>query len=148
MKNKCIKNNWKIFNKIKFAPISLKKPEDLKDINEWAERTWNHLINDDLKRHKYFCEKGKHGFTISVWSDETNVYLIQVVRTEYDTDEILIYGAELNDNNLNDFCAIAKFIRYNIKSIIGHSQNAVHELNKMVKAMEIQKEVEHSDGEA
>ena len=56
--NKCIRQNWKIFNKIRLAPLGVKPPEDLKHINEWAERVWTHLCNDELMRHKYFAEKG------------------------------------------------------------------------------------------
>lgn len=139
--NKCIRQNWRIFNKVRFAPIKLDEPDGLKDINEWAEKTYNHIVDDDLKREAYYCVKGKKGFTITVWTDDKYVYLVQVIRTEYNTDDTLIYAAELTDDNLNDFKAMAKFIRYNIKEIIGHSQAGVAALNKMKAVSDIKKEI-------
>jgi len=142
MLNKCLRQNWRIFNKIRFTPIGIKPPEDLNHINEWCEKVWNHLCDDELKRHKLYKVDGRKGFTITVWTDNEYVYLVQVVRDENNTDATMIYMQELSENNLNDFLAIAKFIRYNIKGIIGHSQDAVHELNKLVAAQNIQKEIE------
>lgn len=146
MKNKCIRQNWKIFNKIRFTPIQLDEPDDLSNINEWAERVYNHLVDDDLKRHAYYSVKGKKGYSITVWSDDKYIYLVQVVRTEYNTDDTLIYAADLTEENLNDFKAMAKFIRYNIKEIIGHSKNAINELNKLKAVNDIKKEI--ADGNA
>lgn len=135
--NKSLKQNWRIFTKVKFAPIQLEQPDDLNDINEWAERVWNHLCDDELQRHACHVTRGKQGHNITVWSDESLVYLVQCVRSDYNTDEVLIYAAELNDDNLNDFKAIAKFIHKNIKEIIGHSKNAINALNKMKTIQEI-----------
>ena len=135
--NKSLKQNWRIFTKIKFAPIQLDQPDDLKDINEWAERVWKHLCDDELKRHACHITRGKQGHNITVWSDDSIVYLVQCVRSDYNTDEVLIYAAKLNDDNLNDFKAIAKFIHKNIKEIIGHSKNAINALNKMKTIQEI-----------
>lgn len=147
--NKCIRQNWKIFNKIRFAPIKLDEPDDLSDINEWAERVYNHLVDDDLKRHCHYSVRGRKGFTITVWDDGQYVYLVQVIRSEYNTDETMIYAAELTEENLNDFKAMAKFIRYNIKEIIGHSKEGVKALNQMKVAAEIKKEFEDGvDGQA
>ena len=143
--NKCLRQNWRIFNKIRFAPIKLPEPDGLSDINEWAERVWNHLCDDELKRHCHYSVKGKRGYTITVWTDDEYVYLVQVVRSEYNTDETMIFAAELTDSNLSDFKAQAKFIRYNIKDLIGHSKEGVREASKIAAAMQIKKEI---DGEA
>ena len=143
--NKCLRQNWRIFNKIRFAPIKLPEPDGLSDINEWAERVWNHLCDDELKRHCHYSVKGKRGYTITVWTDDEYVYLVQVVRSEYNTDETMIFAAELTDSNLSDFKAQAKFIRYNIKDLIGHSKEGVREASKIAAAIQIKKEI---DGEA
>lgn len=142
MRNKSLRQNWKIMAKIKLAPINIDEPVGLSHINEWAEKVWSHLCDDELTRHSCHILKGKKGFNITVWSDDKYCYLVQCVRTEYNTDEILIYMNELTEDNLNDFKSIAKMIRYNIKDIIGHSLQGVHELNKYALAKEI------ADGQA
>lgn len=142
MVNKCIRQNWRIFNKIRFTPIQIEPPEGLNHINEWCEIVWNHLCNDELERHKIYKVDGRKGFTITVWTDKDYVYLVQVIRDENNTDATMIYMQKLTEDNLNDFLAIAKFIRYNIKGIVGHSTQAVHELNKLVTAQKLQEEFE------
>ena len=146
--NKCIRNNWKVFNKIRFTPIQVPTPEGLDHINQWCENVWNHLVNDDVERKAYYNIKGKHGFTISVWTDSQYVYIVQCIRSEYNTDDTMIYMQNLTEDNLNDFLAIAKFMRYNIKGIIGHSKQGFIELNKMKAALELQKELNKPDGVA
>ena len=129
--NKSLLQNWKIFNKVKLAPIGIDEPGELRDINEWAEKVWNHLCDDELKRISCHITKGKQGHNITVWTDESYVYLVQSVRSEYNTNETLIYMAPLNNDNLNDFKHIAKFVHKNIKDIIGHSKDGVKALNQM-----------------
>lgn len=143
--NKSIRQNWRIFNKVRLAPIGLTEPDGLSDINQWAELVWNHLCDDELKRQSHHSVKGKKGYTISVWTDDKYVYLVQVVRSEYNTDETIIFMSELTEQNLNDFKAMAKFIRYNIREIIGHSKSGVQEANKLAAALSIKKQI---DGEA
>ena len=146
--NKYLRQNWKLFAKFKVRPLgSLEEeyPRTIEEANDKSREIWDHLCDDEIKRESFHCVKGKKGYNISVVSDDKYCYLIQCVRAEWNTDEITIFINDLTDKNINDFKAIAKMIRYHVKDIIGHSKEGVIELNKMVKAMEIKKQV---DGEA
>ena len=145
--NKCIRQNWRLFNKITFRPIGLEMPKDLEHPDKWAEVMWKYLIDsDELTRKAYHCKKGKQGYTISVWQDESCVYLIQVIRSEWNTDETTIFATINTEDNLNDFLHIAKFIHKNINKFIGESITNVNEFNKWAT---IQEEMNRkADGEA
>ena len=140
--NKYLRQNWRIMNSVRWTPIDLEQPDNLDNINAWCEQVYNHLVNDEIKRHKHYVVKGKKGFNVSVVSDDENVYIVQVIRNEYNTDDTMIFGAKYTENNLNDFLSIAKFIRYNIKDIIGHSKEGAVELNKLASAMEIKEKID------
>lgn len=146
--NKYLRNNWKVFNAIRFYPMETPPPEGLSNINEWCEKVWNHLENDDVKREAYFCYKGKKGFTISVLSDNEYVYIVQCVRTETNTDDTAIFMQPLTDNNVNDFKAMAKFLRYSGNSIVNNFKQGWKAFNQLKSAEELQKEFEGKTGEA
>lgn len=132
--NKYLKQNWKIFDKFKFRPmgsIEDEYPRTINEANEKSREIWTHLVNDELKRHKIYVVKGKKGFNISVVSDEKYVYLIQVVRSEYNIDEITVFINDLTEDNINDFLAMAKLIRYDINKFINHSINGIREAKKL-----------------
>ena len=145
MLNKYLRQNWKLFAKFKVRPLgSLEEeyPKTMEEANDKSREIWEHLWNDEIKRESFHCVKGKKGYNLSVVSDDKYCYLIQCVRTEYNIDEITIFINDLTDKNIDDFKSIAKMIRYHIKNIIGYSKEGVQELNKLVKAQEIQKEIE------
>lgn len=138
--NKFLRQNWKIFQKVRLVPIGVDEPTDIENINQWCERVWNHLINDKFTRYAHYVVKGKQGRVITVLSDDEYVYIVQTVRTEYNTDETKIMMAHATENNINDFKAIAKMIHYNIKVFIGHSIKAVREAN-ILSAKGLKKEI-------
>ena len=135
--NKCIRQNWKIFNKIKFIPSDEIK-FDKNNSQKWSEEKWNHIISDELTRHAIYTRKDKENkYTITLWDDGEFLYLIQVIRTEFNTDDTTVYMAIYSDVNLSDFKAISKFIHKNIMNIINHSKNGVIEANKIAFMQEM-----------
>ena len=138
--NKCLRQNWKIFSKFKFRPqgtLEEEYPRTPDEANEKSREIWNHLVDDELQRHAYYSVKGKKGYTITVWSDDKYVYLVQCVRTEWNTDEITVFIDDKSENSIRDYCSVAKMLRYNIKDIIGHSQEGVKVLNQLKAVEEI-----------
>lgn len=135
--NKCIRQSWKVFNKIKFIPTT--EVEFNKDNSQkWSEEKWNHIIGDELTRHAIYSRKDKEiKYTITLWDDSEYLYLIQVIRTEFNTDDTVVYMTSFNESNLADFKAISKFIHKNIREIINHSKNGVLEANKLALTEEI-----------
>jgi len=129
--NKCIRQNWKVFNRIKFIPT--KEIEfDENNSQKWSEEKWNHIISDELTRHAIYTRKDKENkYTITLWDDSEYIYLIQVIRTEFNTDDTTVYMTKYDDVKLSDFKVIAKFIHKNIMDIINHSKNGVIEANKL-----------------
>ena len=112
--NKLRLNN-KINNNIKFYPLNFElKYETAKEEIEWAEKTWNHLLNDNLNRHSFYSRNLPNSkYIITVYNDEQYVYLIQCLRTKWNTDSTLVYMQPLSEDNINDFKAIAKFMHLN-----------------------------------
>lgn len=142
--NKCIRQNWKLFNQIRFQPIGFEVPKE--DSQKWSEIRWDYICEADLKRHACYINKSKgNKYNITLWSDDEYLYLIQVIRTEYNSDSTLVYMVPFTEDTLNDFKAIAKFIHKNINDIINHSVNGVHELNRMAAANEIKGELYGDD---
>lgn len=134
MLNKCLRNSWKIFAKFKFRPqgsLEEEYPKTSNEANDKSREIWEHLCNDELERHRYFSVKGTKGYTLTVWSDDKYCYLVQCVRAEWNIDEITVFINDKTQENIDDYCAIAKMIRYNIKDFMGHSQKAIGELNKL-----------------
>lgn len=121
MRNKSIKQNWKINNHIKIIYINNETFDNLTEadkINQ-CKLTWEHLCNDELNREKIFVNRGR-GFdkhTLSIWTDDKYVYLIAAIRTEYNSDFITIYVNNNTENNINDLISIAKFIHRDIKTM-------------------------------
>lgn len=148
--NKCIMQNWKIFNKIRFEPMGLELEfEQPKDSQIWSENQWNHIVNDELERHAIYTKKTKENkYTITLWSDEEYIYLIQVLRTEYKSNDTLVYMAKNTPDNLNDFKAIAKFIHLNINEIINGSKKNAQEFAKIAAMIDAKNKTEIADGEA
>ena len=141
--NKCIRQNWKIFNMIKFQPIDFEVPKE--GSQAWSEVHWDYLTEADLERHAcYICKSKEMKYNITLWSDDEYIYLIQCIRTEYNTDSTLVYMAKNTESNLSDFMSISKFIHKNIKDIIGHSLAGLREYNKLTALMR----EEHPDGDA
>ena len=131
--NKCIRQNWKIFNKIRFEPLGFELHfNEPIESQQWSENKWNYLISTDMKRECIYVNKSKtNKYTITLWNDGEYLYLIQVVRTEYNSDDTLVYIAPLTEDNLSDLKTISKFIHKNIKSIINNSIDGVHEIDKL-----------------
>ena len=132
--NKCIMQNWKIFNRIRFEPVGFDlKFEQPIDSQKWSDKTWDYIVNNDgLERHAIYTKKLKENkYTITLWSDDKYLYLIQVIRTEYNSNDTLVYMAPNTPENLSDFKNIAKFIHININDIIGGSRKNVAEALKL-----------------
>jgi hypothetical protein len=110
-----LRHNNKINNNIKFYPIGFElNYETAKEEIEWAERTWNHLLNDSLDRHSFYSKNTPDTkYIITVYSDSEFVYLIQCIRTKWNTDSTMVYMQPLTDDNVSDFKAIAKFMHLN-----------------------------------
>lgn len=141
--NKYLRQNWKKFNRVSFRPINVDIPSDIKNPDEWAEKVWIHISeDDDIKRLKHYARR--KSYSINVVRDDKYLYLVQCLRSEYDTDETSIYMVEFSEDNLNDFLAIAKMVHNNIEDIMGDSR----EILKYKKAMELEKEFNESDGQA
>ena len=136
--NKCIRQNWKIFNRIRFEPIGFDL--DFKEPVQsqiWSENQWNHIVNDELTRLSIYSRRlPENKYTITLWNDDEYIYLVQCIRTEYNTDDTLVYIAYNNENNISDFKNIAKFIHKNILNIIKGSQSNVAEFNRLAALME------------
>lgn len=116
--NKLMQNK-RIWNHVRIQPIKIHSQVSRmteKHQIEWCESIWNHLLNDDLTRHAFYSYKGigckKH--TLSVWSDDKYVYLVQVLRTRYNTNESTVYITKNTTDNINDFKAMAKMVHNNI----------------------------------
>jgi hypothetical protein len=133
--NKCIRQNWKIFNYITVANLDEDIPAEYEDCPQrYAEEKWKYVVSQNLTRHVIYKRTDKDNkYSITLWSDEKYLYLIQVIRDEINCDHTKMYIKYLNDDNLNDFKAIAKMIHYNISKIISHSINNVHEFNDLTK---------------
>ena len=139
--NKYLRNNWKIFNAIRFYPMETPIPEEFKDsVNAWCENIWNHLENDDVKRESYHSKKGKKGFTISVLSDSQYIYIVQCVRTEHNTDDTAIFMQPYTEENLSDFKAMAKFLGHSGNSIVNNFKQGWQVFNQMKAAEKLEKE--------
>lgn len=137
VRNKCIRQNWKIFNKIKFIP-SKNIEFDKDNSQKWSEEIWKHIVEDELERIVIYNRKDKENkYTITLWCDNRYLYLIQVIRTEFNTDDTVVYMNTYSDDNLSDFKAISKFIHKNILDIIKHSRESVLEANKLATIEEI-----------
>lgn len=147
--NKYLRNNWQIFNAIRFYPMETPIPEEFTgSINRWCETVWNHLENDEIKRECYYAVKGKKGFTISVLSDSQYVYIVQCVRTESNTDDTAIFMQPLTEDNVNDFKAMAKFLRYSGNNIVNNFKQGWKAFNLLKSAQDLQKEFEGKPSEA
>ena len=142
--NKYLRQNWKKFNRISFRPINIDVPSDVKNPDEWAENIWTHLTeDDDVKRLKHYARR--KFYSINIVRDDRYLYLIQCLRSEYDTDETSVYMVEYTEDNLNDFMAIAKMVHNNIEEIINEDK----EIMKFHKAKKLEKEFEERNrGEA
>ena len=113
--NKLRLNN-KINNNIKFFPLGFDlDAKNAKEEIEWAEKTWNYLLNDEkLKRHSFYSKNLKETkYIITVYSDDKYTYLIQCLRTKWNTDSTMVYMQPVSEDNINDFKAIAKFMHLN-----------------------------------
>ena len=139
VRNRCIRQNWKIFNRIKFNPIDIPLEfENDQSSQEWSEKQWNHITCDELTRHAIYNRKTKETkYTITLWTDDEYIYLVQVIRTEFNTDDTLVYMAYYTESNLSDLKGISKFINKNIMEIVNHSKNAVIEANKLAAIQEL-----------
>ena len=142
--NKCIRQNWKIWNNIQFHPLGKLQeevPQDKKKASFWAESTWKRIVLKDMERHVIYQrkDKGTNKYTITVWDDGKYCYLIQVLRTEYNTDSTVIYMKEYSESNVKDFLAIAKFIHRDINKIVGKSKEDVKQFNELVNKQELEK---------
>lgn len=151
--NKSIRQNWKIFNNLKFYPLGKLEdevPRDKKEGAFWCEKIWNHLVNDDMKRAAIFQRKGigTNKYTITVWDDGEYVYFINVLRTEYNTDSTSVYIQESTPDNLQDFINIAKFYHTNILLMKKQSLEGFKELDKIIQEHEQAKLLNEPSGEA
>lgn len=140
--NNSIRQSWKIFNNLKFYPkgkLEEQAPRTKKEAALWAEKMWNHIVEDELKRHIIFVRRGKgtDKYTITVWSDSDNVYLIVCNRTEFNTDSTAVYLKEYSETNLQDFINLAKFVHKNITGITNHSIKAYTEMQKLLDQSEV-----------
>lgn len=145
--NKYLRQNWKIFNKISFRPIEIDVPEEYeKNPDEWCEKIWIHITEEPIVRLNHWARR--KNYTITLLTDTDYLYLVQCLRTEWNTDETSIYMVKYTEDNYNDFKAIAKFVHKNIEDIIGHHKKGFESLNKLVTAQEIQKEMNTPDGKA
>ena len=141
--NKYLRQNWKKFNRISFRPINIDIPSNIKNPDEWCERVWIHLSeDDDVKRLKHYTRR--KNYSINIVRDDKYLYLVQCLRSEYDTDETSIYMVECSEDNLNDFLAIAKMVHENIEDICNSSRDIL----KFKKAKQLEKEFNKVDGQA
>lgn len=147
--NKSIRQNWKIFNNVKFYPLGELEesaPRDKKSAALWAEGIWEHIVNDELTRHSILVKQGygTNKYTISVWSDSDNCYLIACVRTEYNTDSITVYMQPNTPDNINDFVNLAKFIHKNIMTITGQSVQAYKKMQELLQEDKVKEQIAHA----
>ena len=144
--NNSIRQSWKIFNNIKFHPLGKLEesaPRDKKTAAQWAESIWNHITNDELKRHCIFQHKGKatDKYTITVWSDDDNCYLIACIRSEFNTDSTTVYLQPKTDDNIQDFINLAKFIHKNVASITGNAIKAYKKMDELLQESKVREYV-------
>ena len=136
--NNSLRQNWKIFNNIKFHPLGdleESAPRDKREAAEWANQIWTHLVNDNIERCLIYVRKRRRfdKYNITVWNDGEVVYLVVCSRTEYNTDSTVVYMQPYTEDNLNDFKALAKFIHTNIVGITNTSVNAYKSLNQLIE---------------
>lgn len=136
--NKSLRQNWKIFNNIKFHPLGECEetcPRNKQDAANWADQVWNHLVNDEIERCAIYIRKGiaNNKYNITVWNDGKIVYLVVCLRTEFATDSTTIYMQPYTQDNLSDFIALAKFTHKEMMGIVGHSIKAYQEIDKLVQ---------------
>lgn len=136
--NKSIRQNWKIFNMIGFEIIDFEVPEqkesdwETEGSQRWSEKTWNYIVENKLDRLAYYSKKSKDlKYNITVWLDEKYVYLIQVVRTEFNTDNTRVIMATNTEDNVNDLKNIAKFLHKNISGFIKESVGNVQQFHQL-----------------
>ena len=140
--NKCIRQNWKIWNHVRFRPLGkVECPSEEKEQCLWADKLWNHIVNDDLTRHVIYNRKGlgTDKNTLTIWDDGQYVYLVHVLRTKDNIDMTDVYVKELTEDNVNDFKAIAKFLHRDVNKIIGGSLKDVQKFNELVNKQEMLK---------
>lgn len=143
--NKYLRQNWKIWNHIRFRPIgNIKVPHDPKKMTEWAEKKWEHIVNDDsIVRHSIHNRKGKawkEKYTITVLSDIKYCYIIQVLRTEFNTDNTTVFMRKYSDEAVQDCKNIAKFIHRDIGKIVDQSLADVKQFNELTAKQELANE--------
>ena len=132
--NKLMQNN-KIWCHVKVSPIQVDLPDmDMNEGQAFCDKLFNHLKYDKVERLFYRTKRTQH--TISIWKDDKYVYLVQVIRTEFKTNEAMIYFAPLTEENISDFKAIAKMIHRDIDKFTEQSIANVHEFNKMAAIAE------------
>lgn len=132
--NKYLRQNWKIWNHIQFHPLAMEVPEDETERMKWAESTWTHLCEDDIEliRKSSHTVKGTDKWVICVVADDEYCYLIQCLRTEYNTDDTTVYMKPKSKDNVNDFIAISKFIHRDITKILNQSRKDVKQFNELI----------------
>ena len=102
-------------NNIQIIPVGWKIDEmDDKQEIEWCEKICNHLLHDDLARHSYRARRASH--TLSVWSDNDYVYLVQVIRA-FGANQVRVWMAKYSEDQVSDFKAIVKFIHNNLHKL-------------------------------
>ena len=132
LQNKTINNHIKVFPlSDDLAPHFTCEADEL----NWCESIWNYLSNNsDLTRHKYVAKKASH--TLSVWSDNDKVYLVQVMRTLFHSNKTIIYIAKKSEEQINDFLAIVKFVHGNIGTMMNNYRELIAEAKEsQIKAM-------------
>ena len=140
--------NNRLNNNIKFIPIGFElNYETAKEEIEWAERTWNHILYDTFYRHSFYSKNTPDTkYIITVYSDEQYVYLIQVLRTKFNTDSTMVYMQQLSEDNVNDFKSIAKFMHYNNSTLTKNYKQLI--LDAKAATIKAAAEKEKADGEA
>lgn len=114
-----LRHNNKIFAYVKLRPIKcidLEIPEDETKASELVESIYNHLLYDELEHHKSFIRKkpGTDKYILSIWSDNRYTYLVQCIRSEMNTDVIVIYMTPNTKNSVSDYIAAAKMVHHNL----------------------------------
>ena len=146
LRNKSIRQNWKVFNNIKFRPLGEMEesaPRDKKSAALWAEKMWKHIALDELQRHSIFVKRGKgtDKYTISVWSDEDTCYLIACVRSEFNTDSTTVYTQAKSESNIQDFINLAKFIHKNVAAITNDAVKAYKRMDELLQEKSVKEMV-------
>lgn len=123
-RNKLCQNN-SIYNHIK-VNVSLDPSNPIHTMSDEAERIkycevlWNYLKNAKLELH--FRKAKRSNYTLSIYTDDTYIYQILVIRYQ-DSNYTTLTLAPLNSDNLNDFMATALIV----VDAIEHKHDILHD---------------------